>query len=172
MIWPKILQSKKTKVCKGCKIVQKKSEKYWKPSCMDDYSSILSKNIHLKIVTHSPSRYWHSLSPLLTQVSKSFLSQFGFGRGKSGKALFLSTKYHGALWWKCFFMCYVCLSDICVMGHCIVRSVPINMFLHMFLSPDIVIPGYDSLYWVSHHVYINRHLNVIPGNKIYEMFKV
>ena len=60
-----------------------------------------------------------------------------------------------------------------IIGHRkdIVSSVPcqLNMFLHidmLHFSPDIVIPGYDSLYWVSHHVYINRHLNVIPGNKI------
>ena len=44
-----------------------------------------------------PSRYWHSLSPRRTHVSKSFRSQFGLGRGRSGKALFLSTKYQGAL---------------------------------------------------------------------------
>ena len=40
----------------------------------------------------------------------------------------------------------------------------IDMIKDYFL-PDIVIPGYDSLDWVSYHIYVNRHIISISIRK-------
>lgn len=44
----------------------------------------------------APWLYTHSGSLVSTHVSKSFFNHSGSGNGKSGNALFRSTKYHGA----------------------------------------------------------------------------
>ena len=79
------------------------------------------------------------------RLEPTFRNQLGLGRGKSGKARFLSTKYQGAL----------------KKGGSgpKIRKQSIRVKDEV---PDIVIPGDDPLNRVTDHIDIDWHVQVKP----------